>query len=143
MKHVHILGWHDRRIRRLASKSAQQFLPQSDSRSERLRLQAGWPGSVPNGSLYLAVSELFPAVGPPQEETAPTHVSPPDESHRELEARPEYVDEHIDILRGRDAAEQDDVAVGSESFGDDACAGDKRLSVRVVGGVDFGPRKRL
>src|SRR5262245_30885511 len=57
------------------------------------------------------VGELAALLNAPQHQASPTHVAPADEVRGKEDALGEDGGEHVHVLRGRDAAEKDDLRV--------------------------------
>ena len=84
-----------------------------------------------NGPLHGDVLQLFPVEGPAEKQAAAAHVAPGDEIAGEKQARPERLEQHVQVLAGGDAAQEDEVRVRPGATGQPA---------RVVGerpGVGF------
>ena len=75
-----------------------------------------------------------------EEKAAPAHVAAPDELGRKEQPLAEHRGEHVDVLRLRDAPEQDDVGVPRQPAGQILRAGFERLAIPIVGGVDVHAR---
>jgi hypothetical protein len=79
----------------------------------------------------------------PQQQTATAHIAAPDERDRELQAAAEDAGQDIDVLRRGDAAQQDDVALGSDFRKQCVRAGLERTPVPGIVRVDVAFRERL
>ena len=95
-----------------------------------------------DGALDRDVGELLAGAGAAQEQAAAAHVAAADEIDREAEALAEDFREDVDVFRRRDAAEQDDVAVGPDFVREGAGAGEQRAAIAGIVGrdVDAGER---
>jgi len=102
----------------------------------RERREARRALAVVRGARHRRVRQLDAVAGRAQQEPAAAHVAASDEVGWEDEARTEAVEQHVAVLGGRDAAEQDRGAVLGEALRERARVATQRLVVARVRRVD-------
>ena len=112
---------------------------QSCNARERSELRR--PRAVEHRAGDREVVELDAVAGVAQQQAAARHVAAADEGDRKLQALAEDVAEHRHVLRRRDAAEQDDVAVETDLGGQRARARFKWPAILRVVRVDVTAAK--
>ena len=88
------------------------------------------------------VGQFRALAGMAKKQAAAAHVAAADELEWKPEPLAEDSRQHADVLRRRDAAKQDDVAVGPDLIQQSACARLERPSIPDVANVDVASRER-
>src|SRR6266852_3776369 len=90
----------------------------------------------------LDVGELAPLGGTPQHERASTHVATPDELLGKAQSGPEHRFQGLEVLRRRDAAEQDGGVRQVQPFGQSSGIPSQRAGVTAIAWVYRNPGDR-
>jgi hypothetical protein len=109
--------------------------------SSRLELRRAL--SFSHGACDGDVRELRPIDGAAEKQSAPAHIAAADEIGGEAKAFSEVIEEDIDIFRRRDAAEENDLAVCPQSFGEVFYVTFERYAVTGIRLVDVHFREFL
>src|SRR5262245_50316716 len=105
--------------------------------------QPGRSLAMPDRAVDRAVGQLLAAASRAQQQTAPAHVAASDEGLREQQALSEHVEEWIDVLAGRDAAEQHDARVAAAALAEPLGVAAQRLHERVALEFDLSHRAQI
>src|SRR5438128_126716 len=80
------------------------------------RLEPGRALSFSDGARDGSIAQLTAVDGAAKEQAAPAHVASADEIARETESRAEMLEKNVDVLRGGNAAEQNDFGICRQFF---------------------------
>src|SRR5262252_967776 len=86
-------------------------------RLEAATVVAGRRGRVDRLGGHRQILQLEPCAGAAEHEAASAHVATANEGDRKTQAVGENGKEHLGVLAGGDAAEQDRLSIGAKAFG--------------------------
>lgn len=89
------------------------------------------------------VVELLLRIDAAQEQPSPAHVAAPDERGRKEQSLAEDLEERVDVLRARDASQEDHLALFADRVRDEARISRERFAERRFVRVDVRARERL